>query len=138
MLHIRMKPTIAISGSFNHHYSYNFLSKCLKEEIKKCGEGIVPFHWQWSFNHIYRYFIHVCIVKKKESIVFYKNQSIIKVFRVQRKTFSGLQSLLGYSVSNGRPFCFRSVSFFSFSKTRLYRFVWFLFLYFLFCFPYIF
>lgn len=39
------------------------------------------------------------------------------------------------SVYNGRPFCFRSVSFFSFSKTRLYRFVWFLFCIFCFVFP---
>lgn len=38
-----MKPTIAISGSFNHHYSYNFLSKCLKEEINKYVKGQLPF-----------------------------------------------------------------------------------------------
>lgn len=41
------------------------------------------------------------------------------MFSFQRKTFWGLQSLFMYSVSNGIPFCFHSISLFLFSKTTL-------------------
>lgn len=43
MVHIRKKSIIAILGSSNHYYSYNILSKCLKEENKQMCEGTAPF-----------------------------------------------------------------------------------------------
>lgn len=133
MVHIRKKSIIAILGSSNHYYSYNILSKCLKEETNKCVKGPLPFvdnDLLIIFIDIYR---HVWIW---ESIFFLKSRSIIKMFRFQRKTFWGLQSLFMYSVSNGIPFCFHSISLFLFSKkTLLFCFCFFPLLC---CFPYIF
>lgn len=43
MLHVRMKPINAIFKFFNHCYSYNILSKRLKEEINNGGKGQLPF-----------------------------------------------------------------------------------------------
>lgn len=43
MLHVRMKPINAIFKSFNHCYSYNILSKRLKEEINNGSKGQLPF-----------------------------------------------------------------------------------------------
>lgn len=43
MVHIRIKSIIAIFGSPNHYYSYNILSKRLKEEINKCVKGQLPY-----------------------------------------------------------------------------------------------